>query len=217
MVQSAAERHATKEEVFEAFERAHAENKNFYIIKIDYALLVIRYYSFSDEVRGQRAEDVYQIVAEKILTGERKWYREKIPDFSHFFSLAIKSYIRNEAKKKERVKEVDIFDAEGNEINELELHAGKIENEPENFYKNAEELAAALLKALEDDPFAYFVFEERFMKKSTNKTAAQNLGLRIEEVEAAYKRIMRRAKRLKLQLLSGQSTQQPGEPGILNK
>ncbi len=191
---------ASKEEVIEALENAYKDNRNFQTDLLDYTLKTIRYYFFCDQIYEQTADDVLQIVIEKILNCKRKWYKQRIPDFLNFIMMVIYSYVRNERKKKDEFRTVDIYDNEGNliEFDIIDLiRESSREDLADNIFKEGlEESIEKLQKYLEKDINAYFVLDELLNGVKENCEIAKNLCIDEHEVETARRRIKEKIKKM---------------------
>ncbi len=187
---------ASREEFFSAMEDAYRADK-FLQTKILYTTLSkIRYYTFKDEVNGQTADDVIQNVIELITISKRKWNKEKFPNVINYLLVAIHSYVRNESKKKQKWKSVDIYDNEG-KLKEIEiekfLREAIAEDLSEDFFKERlEDLIKKCMIKLEKDDNAYCVCDE-ILKNDTEKIEAEilakSLGITVQEVKLAQRRI----------------------------
>ncbi|MCB9211148.1 MAG: hypothetical protein H6609_17410 [Ignavibacteriales bacterium] len=180
-----------------------------------YALSKIRWFFYDDVCNGSSAVDVMQIIFEKFLTGKRRWFKKDGRTFENQFFMTIHSYVKNEFKKTYR-KEVDketgeivtkkkgpiifsIFDSEGI-TNELLLRDEKryldeIENE-NDFYDSAEIQIEKIKKALINDFEAWRVFEALLKEGNSDIKISETLGMPIEKVRNAKKRIKRKHKEI---------------------
>ena len=184
---------ATKIEVYEAFENARKSEKGFQSNLLEYTLIKIRYYFYCDQIYDKTADDVLQIVFEKILSCTRKWYKQRVPDFKEFVMMVIHSYVRNERKKKDEFYTVDLYDEEGNllETSLIDLLRASTREDLEDkiFSENLEESIERLESHLENDIYAYYVLEEMLNGFKTNKEIAERLNIDLNEVKNARRRI----------------------------
>ncbi len=184
---------ATKIEVYEAFENARKSEKGFQSNLLEYTLIKIRYYFYCDQIYDKTADDVLQIVIEKILCCTRKWYKQRVPDFKEFVMMVIHSYVRNERKKKDEFYTVDLYDEEGNllETSLIDLLRASTREDLEDkiFSENLEESIERLESHLENDIYAYYVLEEMLNGFKTNKEIAERLNIDLNEVKNARRRI----------------------------
>ncbi len=184
---------ATKFEVYEAFENARKREKGFQSNLLEYTLIKIRYYFYCDQMCDKTADDVLQIAFEKILSCTRKWYKQRVPDFKEFVMMVIHSYVRNERKKKDEFYTVDLYDNEGNlsENGLIDLIRASTREDIEDsiFRENLEESIDRLESLLANDVYAYFVLEEMLNGIKDNNEIAKRLGIDLNEVKNARRRI----------------------------
>ncbi len=193
--------YASAEEVVAAFEDAYKNINGFHKRLLFFALGKIRQYFHANTFRNLDADDVVQTVIKKILTLRRKWYRNKIPDFVKFVRLSILSHIRNEWKRKDEAETVELLDEGGTLSAEsvkeiIKEYAGKDIDE-NYFMKDIEILIRECSRALEDDVFSSFVFDEICEELNSNIEIAARLQISVCEVENAKKRIRRKLEKLK--------------------
>ena len=187
---------ASQEEFFKAMEDAYKNDKDLQTKLLYNTLHKIRYYAFKDELDGQNAEDVIQNVLELIINGKRKWNQTKFPNVVNYLIVAIHSHVRNESKKKEKWKSIDIYDEEGRlkeNLVEKFVREAIAEDLSEEFFKNRlEDLINKCLIKLKDDINAYCVLDE-ILKNDTeemdDKTLVLKLGISHSEVKLAKRRI----------------------------
>jgi hypothetical protein len=196
---------ATSEEFFNAIVSAYSNDKDL-SKKILYTTLAkIRYYTFKDEINDQNAEDVIENVILLIAQGKRKWNKASFPNVINYLLVAIHSYIRNESKKKQKWKNEDIYDDEGNlKENQIEIFCREAVTDDlsEEFFKEKlEDLINNLeIKLIENgDDVAYCVMDE-ILKSDTeiidNTTIALKLGISETEFKLAKRRIRYTIKQL---------------------
>ena len=193
--------YASKEEVAAAFEDAYKNIKGFHKRLLNYTLGKIRLYFHSNTFRNNDANDVVQTVIKSILSQRRKWYKDKMPDFSKFVRLSILSHIRNERKRKDKLEEIDILDEEGNSnvdnIAEILKAYAREDLADRYFKKDIEKIYEECSRVLEDDIYASFVFDELCEGVGSNIEIAERLKIEVSEVENAKKRIRRKLEKLK--------------------
>lgn len=194
---------ATKEECCAAIADAYRSDKDLNI-KINYITLgKIRYFSFSNAVNGQSADDVVQNVMELIIAGKRNWDKDKFPNVINYLIAAIHSYVRNESKKKQKWKSEDIYDENGNlkedQIEKFLREAIAADISEDFFKEKLEGLITELLHTLEPDLNAYCVCDE-ILKNDTvemnNEILAKRLGLTLQEVKLAKRKIKYRTNQI---------------------
>ena len=192
---------ATKIEVCEAFEDARKREKDFHKNLLEYTLIKIRYYFYCDQIFEKTADDVLQIVFEKIFRCRRKWYKQRVPDFKEFVMMVIHSYVRNERKKKDEYYTVDLYDNEGNllETNLIDLLRASTREDLEDsiFRETLEESIARLKRSLLNDVYAYYVLEKMVDDRVfENNEIAQSLDIELKEVKNARRRIREKINKL---------------------
>ena len=188
---------ASKGEVIEALENAYKNIPGFHKRLIYFTLKHIRLYFHSDSFRGIAADDVVNTVIEKTINLKRKWYRDKITDFSQFLRFSILSYIRNERKRKEANEPIDnsdeLYDWEGvfREERFIDLVRETLRQDfaEENFALNFEMLLDKCYSAFEKDENTFFVFDARLDGEKSNVKIADDLKIEVKDVENALKRI----------------------------
>jgi RNA polymerase sigma factor (sigma-70 family) len=192
--------HATKEEVAEALENAYRNISNFHKRLLFFALSKIRYYFHTNSFQNYTAADVVQETLVKIIGLKKKWYPAHIPDFHKFVRFAILSFIRNERKKKEKIKTVDLYDENGSfaeeNIKDLLKEYAREDFVEKLFRDDLETVFEKCLNELEHDVYAHFVLEERLESVRSNIAIADKLGIEVSEVEKARKRIRTKFQRL---------------------
>lgn len=185
--------YATSEEVIEALGKAFKENKNLDTIIFYVTLVKIRYYFFSDTIRGQDANDVLHDVIEKIISGKRRWNKSKVPNIVEFVFMVIHSHVRNERKKTDNEALVEDFDdvekLTKQNLVELIRETTRQDSFDEVFKQTYEELIDKYLTLLEDDINGYFVFDEILKGEKSNVNIASNLLITVNDVVNAKRRI----------------------------
>jgi DNA-directed RNA polymerase specialized sigma24 family protein len=165
-----------------------------------YALKNIRLYFASNSINGLTAQDVVHIVIEKIITGIRKWNRNLIPDIRILLFLSIKSFIRNEKRRKSNAPLLDIHELKSelnrsafniycNELNRQDFH-------DRIFSADFEYVIQKLKSLLKNDIYASFVLDEILEGAESNIEIAENLNISVRDVENAKKRIRNKANKL---------------------
>jgi DNA-directed RNA polymerase specialized sigma24 family protein len=160
-----------------------------------FALKHIRLYFFSSTINGESAVEVVQQIIEKVLSLERKWYREKQPDFVNFLRLAIFSYIRNKYKNKEKIVFVRMYDDEGREIEEYDkdyvrncIHS---DLNDVNLQASYLEFIERLKHFLRRDNTALLILECELNGTNKHIEIAEILKIDIKEVRKGVKRLRR--------------------------
>jgi hypothetical protein len=146
-----------------------------------YALKNIRLYFASDSMNGLSAQDVIQIVIEKIITGARKWNKSLIPDIKALLFLSIKSFIRNEKRRIKNALLLD-FDSLSSELNRSSLshfsNEMNINDINENIFSaDFRALISKLKHLLKKDIYASFVLDEILEGAESNIEIAASLNI----------------------------------------
>lgn len=150
------------------------------------------------------SEDIVMEAIEDILTGKRKWYKNKCERIYIFIAGVIKSKIRNYAnsnKHKINKKVVPLFpsiaesenDNSGNSIYDEE-RAKYFNSDNEDEPPDTEEYYDKVLELFSDDEIAYCVLDELLSSdeydiKEQNLLLSKKLGISPRDVENAKKRI----------------------------
>ena len=196
---------AGKEEVIAEIEACFKRETNL-TQRLSYtALGFIRHYFFRDTIGDYTSDDVVNNVLEKIISGKRRWDKERFPDVLDFIRISMLSYVRNERKRKAKFELVDLCNGDGeleewkhkdylavcfdNDLNEDLLDHVK-------FWKLSEQL----FFTLSEDVYATFVLEKRLEGFRSNIAIANNLGIEVKEVENALKRVKRKYNEIFMQL-----------------
>ena len=184
---------ASVEEVKYCIEYCSKNMPNFHKRMLYFTLGYIRSYFEADTIDELGADDVLQIMIEKMLQGKRKWDKSKIADFPNFLRLIIISFIRNEKKRADRLNKVPLWDDEDELIEESYPDYVKacIQNDLVNglLQGDYDSLSKQLLLEFKDDTIAYFVLECKLEGGQSNLAIAGKLGLTVDDVINASKRI----------------------------
>ena len=165
-----------------------------------YALKNIRLYFSSDNINGLTAQDVVQSVIEKLITGLRKWNKQHIPDIKSLMFAAIKSFIRNEIRRKKKTVLLSI-NKHTPEVNEASLKryindCNRRDYEDNIFCSDLEIIITKLKQNFKNDDYASIVLDEILEGAESNIEIAKNLNIPIKDVENAKKRIRNKANKL---------------------
>lgn len=191
------EKYSSKEVIIAEIEECFKKNEDMLLRLSNTALKYIRNYFFRDTIGDLTSEDVVHIVLEKIITGKRRWNREKFPDILDFIRLTILSFVLNERKRKVEFESVDLY----NENGELEewrhedyltacLNKDFTEGDPDQC--KCDRLLNLLLQRLVKDEDAIAVLDKRLAGLRSNIEIAKELSFSVRKVENAMKRIKRR-------------------------
>jgi hypothetical protein len=142
-------------------------------------------------------EDVVQAVITKLLTGERRWNKKKIPAVDKQVFLGITSYIRNEYKRIKSSRQIEFVNYDNKKSLKMNdyrgLMAGYIleDLEDEKYNTDAETMKQECLKELEvnNDVIGYYVLEKMKGFNESNVDIAESLKIDVNEVVYAKKRI----------------------------
>ena len=145
---------------------------------------------------GLTAPDIVCEAIEKTLNGERTWDQDKYPDFLKFLAYSvIKSLVDSSLKKVKKqlnpISDLIQYDKDGYAngpeiINKQNIESTIIAKESEN----------QLIQLIStDDPEASLILNLMLEGKS-NLQIASDLGIDIQRVEAAKKRVKRRAEKI---------------------
>ena len=191
---------ATQNDVISELCRVLAYEKQLRYRLVYYALKNIRLYFSSDSMNSLNAQDVVQIVIEKIITGARKWNKSLIPDIKALLFLSIKSFIRNERRriKNVRLLKFDELDSESDHFS-ITSFCNQLDTQDfdENiFSSDLGTLIAKLKLLLKDDVYASFVLDEILDGAESNIEIASTLKIPVKDVENAKKRIRNKSNKL---------------------
>jgi len=199
---------ASPGEVTEALEEAFRNDKNLYLKLKGRALKLVRFYFHSNIMYDQTPEDVVNKILSLVISGKRKWYRNKIPDIVPLVYLVLHSYIRNERKKKNPIiRSIDLFNKDGelveSDIADLQRAYLREDLSDSELSVELEKNITRLFQELEHDTVAYFVLEELLEidhneLKKPEAFIAHKLQLSELEVINAIRRIRRRVSKIKL-------------------
>lgn len=162
-----------------------------------FTLKHIRLYFYCDSIRTATANDVVSEVFTKVLTGKRKWDKNKFPQIDNFLRMAILSYIRNEAKRKDVVSKSETlnneeYDWEG----DPSYYRKCIEEDLRNklFPAESKLLIEKFIKEFNKDELAVKILCLVLKGIDSQIEIAKRLNVDIKEVYKAYKRIRRKKK-----------------------
>ena len=191
---------ASHKDVISELHKIFSGEKQFRYRLVYYALKNIRLYFSSDSMNSLSAQDVVQIVLEKIITGVRKWNKCLIPDIKALLFLSIKSFIRNEKRRIKNTVLLD-FDSLGSELNRSSLSGFSdqmnIQDINDNIFSAELSIVISKLKhQLKDDIYASFVLDEILEGAESNIEIAQSLNIPVKDVENAKKRIRNKSNKL---------------------
>ncbi len=208
--------YASRAEIIDALEEAYKNDPKLQTKLLYYALKQIRLYFKKDTIESNSAEDVVQIIMEKLIKGKRKWDKKRTPNIIHLVLMAVISYIRNERKRiknqkrKGAIEYIDHYDKEGflNENNLPELIRAYTNEDlkDDEFRNDVEKFKQKCFMELEakNDIEGYYVFEQIIERTystdeaDTNIQIAEDLNITVSEVENAKKRIKNLAKKIRL-------------------
>ena len=177
-----------------------SHEKQFRYRLVYYALKNIRLYFSSDSMNSLSAQDVVQIVLEKIITGVRKWNKCLIPDIKALLFLSIKSFIRNEKRRIKNMVLLD-FDSLSFELNRSSLSEFSdkmnFKDFNDNIFSSDFHIIISKLKYhLKEDIYASFVLDEILEGAESNIEIAVSLNIPVKDVENAKKRIRNKSNKL---------------------
>ena len=143
------------------------------------------------------AEDIVHSIIEKLYTGKRKWDYNKYPELFYHVIYLIRSIVNNLIRYEEKFIDLVSYDEIEGGLEDIVPAANEI-NEPEADLLYSKICEAELLKIcddkLKDDEDALLVFYELIENKGKNshKMIAESLGVDVQFVQNAYKRIKRK-------------------------
>ena len=163
-----------------------------------FTLKHIRLYFYCDNIKSATANDVVSEVITKVLAGKRKWDKNKFPQIDNFLRMAILSYIRNEAKRKDIVSKSetinnDEYDWEG----DPGYYRKCIEEDFRNklFAAESNLLIENFIGNFNKDELAVKILRLALAGIDQQTEIAKHLNIDIKEVYKAFKRIRRKKKR----------------------
>ncbi len=138
--------------------------------------------------RHWTAEDIVQELIEKILSGERNWDPETVPDFNKFMYTNIRSIVEGKLKSRQIVETVANYypEKEKSRVKKI-LPRGLTADNPDiyNEIDNYDKIGKCYDKLLEDEDAALvFLY---WKDGNTSKEIAENLGISVIEVERKKK------------------------------
>lgn len=171
----------------------------------------------ADNINGENGQDVLQNIFKKFLTKERKWYKNNGRTFENQLIMTITSYIRNEYKKyfessdpdksndnKNKTPKIFSIYGENGDTEEKYLRDESQDfdsfdcKETELFENDTEAIIQKCYVQLENDEVAYLVFDEMLKVGKSDIKIAESLGMSIEDVRKAKKRIRRAAGKIRI-------------------
>lgn len=189
-----------------AMEEAFRKDENLLILLQGKALKLIRFYFHSNMIRDLTAIDVVNKALIPLITGKRKWYRDKVPEIVELMFMVIHSFIRNQRKKKkERVVGIDLYSRDGelieNDIVDLQRAYLREDLTDPELGEELEKNITRLFQELEHDTVAYFVLEELLEIdhneiKKPEAFIAQKLQISEPDVRLAKRRIKRKISKI---------------------
>lgn len=192
---------ASKDEVRDAIENEFCENKNLMAKLIKTTDYFINLYNLKEYLNS---EDIVMEAVEDILTGKRKWYKNKCEKIKVFIIGVIKSKIRNYVNSNEYKKNKKIVplypsnlesENENTENSIYDKERAKYYNSDDEYEQpESEEFYNKVLGLFSDDINAYCVLDEllsskKYNKKEQNQLLSKELGISVREVENAKKKI----------------------------
>ncbi len=143
---------------------------------------------------------LFRSVIEKLITGLRKWNKKHIPDIKSLMFAAIKSFIRNEIRRKKKTVLLDI-NKHTPELNEASLKPTLMivtvsDYEDNIFCSDLEIIITKLKQNFKNDDYASIVLDEILEGAESNIEIAKTLNIPIKDVENAKKRIRNKANKL---------------------
>lgn len=165
-----------------------------------YALRNLRFYYGADSVNGIAAQDVVQIVLEKILNGIRRWNKLHTADIKSFLMVSINSFVRNECKRKVLTNVLYLSD-ERNELNRTSVNIFNKDNaglyrKNNTCINDFKRLLEKLKTSLNEDRIALNVLDEILEGAESNIEIAKFLDIPVKDVENAKKRIKNKSEKL---------------------
>jgi hypothetical protein len=164
-----------------------------YRLWVSMADFQLKFKTGSSIVKHMTGEDIIMDIISGVLCGRIKWDQERVPNLWTFMHHQIRSHVSNLVKKEQAnfcpyktlshnsssyPKYVDADLIESESLSEI------LEKQDLN------EIREIILKNLKEDIIAYFVYEE-IAGGSKNCDAAAMLGIPVNEVVNAKKRIMK--------------------------
>ncbi|MEW6654572.1 MAG: hypothetical protein AB1394_14060 [Bacteroidota bacterium] len=182
----------TVEELKKYIEQPHSLKKLAY-----YSLKHIRLYFYCDTIRTATANDVVNEVITKVITGKRKWDKKKFPKIDYFLRIAILSYIRNEAKRKDITSRSQTINDDKYDWEADPYYTRKcIEEDYKNklFANETNLLIDRFIKEFEKDNLVVKILKLYLTGVESQIEIAQKLNVDIKEIYKALKRIRRKKK-----------------------
>lgn len=184
-------------EILEAFEKCLKNRERDYYAEWLASADAFLYLFLNGRLRNKyEAKDIVHTLLDKLCSGERKWNKDKYPNFAVYFFMIIKSHIWDLSVVEEKyVRTGNLYDEDDEELSSdqaIDLDSlNSISYKEVLSDKDANELIALCLEELKDDENAAIIFLYRADGLMNNEIAAE-LGLDIKGIEAAVKRMKRK-------------------------
>lgn len=178
--------------IIDAFEEAFTVKKHRLKRWLVVADRYLKFYGNDKFERHWTAEDILNEVITKVLTGERNYNPEKYKGVDDYIFKTIRSIVDNEVGNRRLVCPAEDYggdDEDGSPelVNVIEqVHATEKEQIHKNYIIN-EKLESSYQKLLEDEEAALVFLD--WQKGLKSNEIAESLGIELEEVELAKKRI----------------------------
>jgi len=143
--------------------------------------------------KAMMGNDVVMELIEALYTGRRKWNREAMPDLEPWLYSQLRSAVSNTLKREKKFQVPNDCEDEDDSYADAGEEAFS-DHDPVQDYVD-EETLNRIRKKLKPDPEAEAVFEE-LTKDSGNQEIADDLGLDIQEVVNAKRRIQKRVDKI---------------------
>lgn len=177
-------------------ENAFTCNKNRSKSWINVAGKYLKLYSNDKFENHYQPNDIVMELINKILSGERNWDPDRVPDFDQFIYLNIRSIVEGKFRVRNLVESVEVFEpAAKNGKVYKGLQEGQYEKEPH--YEQLIDVDDKLTKCydiLSSDEECGIVFLE-MLNGSTSIQIAEYIGADVAEVEKIKKRIKYKLKK----------------------
>lgn len=140
--------------------------------------------------RHWTAEDIVQELIEKILSGERNWDPETVPDFNKFVYQNIRSIVGGKLKNRQTVETVANFypGIEESRVKKVFSSGLVVDNsDVANEIDINDKIEKSYSRIMDDDECALVFLE--WKENKTSKEIAGSLGIDVADVERIKKRI----------------------------